>query len=97
MKELLIKLLDMMGLACWLEINTGNPRCTYYFGPFLHKKDAETAKEGYLEDLREEGAQDISVKIKRFKPGELTIFDDLGEMNEVQRFSPLNRSCVSIS
>ncbi len=96
MKELLIKILDMMGLACWLEINTGTPRCTYYFGPFLHKKDAEMAKEGYLEDLRGEGAQEITVKVKRFKPNELTIFDDLGEMSENQRFSPLGQSCVSI-
>ena len=96
MKELLIRLLDLIGLACWLEITTDNPRCTYYFGPFLHRKDAEIAKNGYLEDLSEEGAQGIKVKIKRFKPTELTIFDEVGESNEIQGFSTLNKSYMSI-
>lgn len=86
MKELLIRILDLFGLACWLEISTEAPRCTYYFGPFLNAKDAKTYQDGYIEDLTEEGAKGIMVGIKRFKPRELTIFD---EVAEAKIFTPL--------
>ncbi len=79
MKELLISLLNFFGLAFWVEIMTENPHCTYYFGPFLTLEDAETSKFGYLEDIETEGAQGIKVMIKRCKPGELTIAEDLGK------------------
>lgn len=79
MKELLIRILDVFGLACWLQINTDNPRCTYYFGPFLTPKEAILQQYGYIEDLTEEGAKGIVVRMKRCKPRDLTIFDDLGE------------------
>lgn len=85
MKELLIRILDLFGLACWLEINTESPRCTYYFGPFLTMKDARISQDGYIEDLLEEGAKGIVVKIKRFKPRELTIFDEVADS---QTFNP---------
>ncbi|BAQ60729.1 hypothetical protein GM3708_1135 [Geminocystis sp. NIES-3708] len=79
MKELLIRILDVFGLACWLEINTDNPRCTYYFGPFLTPKEAILEQDGYIEDLTQEGAKTIVVVVKRCKPRDLTIFDELGE------------------
>lgn len=79
MKEILIKILDFLGLALWVEIVTDNPRCTYYFGPFLSVQEAQTAKSGYIEDLENEGASSISVTLKRCKPTNLTIFDELGE------------------
>lgn len=85
MKELLIRILDLFGLACWLEINTESPRCTYYFGPFLTMKDARISQDGYIEDLLEEGAKGIAVTIKRFKPRELTIFDEVADS---QTFNP---------
>jgi|SRR5579883_1153508 hypothetical protein len=78
-KELLINTLDSFGLAWWVEIATQNPRCTYYFGPFLSSTDAKTAIKGYVEDLEQEGAQGIAINVKRFKPNTLTIADDLGE------------------
>jgi hypothetical protein len=92
MKELLIKILEFFGLACWIEISTDIPRCTYYFGPFLTKKAAQLAKDGYIEDLKYEGSQNIVAHIKRFKPNELTIFDELelGETNNVKNFFILN-------
>ncbi|MCS6814636.1 MAG: DUF1816 domain-containing protein [Cyanobacteria bacterium] len=77
MKEFLIDILGSMGLAVWVEIITATPRCTYYFGPFANPDEAEEAKYGYLEDLRNEGAQGIVVTVKRCKPKELTIADDL--------------------
>jgi hypothetical protein len=80
MKEVLIKILQLLGLAFWVEIVTDNPRCTYYFGPFFDEKEAVVAQGGYIEDLENEGAQGISVKILRCKPNNLTIFEEeLGE------------------
>ena len=77
MKEFLVDLLSTMGLAVWIEIKTEIPRCTYYFGPFSNPDEAETAKHGYIQDLKDEQAQGIAVTIKRCKPTELTIADDL--------------------
>jgi hypothetical protein len=79
LKETLINTANNIGLAWWVEIVTQNPRCTYYFGPFLNSADAKIALKGYIEDLELEGAQGIGVNIKRCKPGSLTIAEDLGE------------------
>ncbi len=80
MKEFLISLLNFLGLACWIEIVTEKPSCTYYFGPFISPSEAKAALSGYIEDLEQEGTQGIKVDIKRCRPINLTIFDDLGEM-----------------
>jgi hypothetical protein len=85
MKDFFIQLLNLVGLAYWAEIITSTPHCTYYFGPFSSKRDAEVAQTGYLEDLANENAQGIVVKIKRCKPQNLTIFDD-----EVEALRPFN-------
>lgn len=79
LKEALISTFNNFGLAWWVEIVTQNPRCTYYFGPFLSASDAKVAIKGYVEDLEIEGAQGILVNVKRCKPNILTIADDLGE------------------
>lgn len=76
MKEVLIKILQLLGLAFWVEIVTDNPQCTYYFGPFLSEAEARERENGYREDLENEGAQGITVTIKRCKPTNLTIFDE---------------------
>jgi uncharacterized protein YegJ (DUF2314 family) len=78
-KELLTNVSDTVGLAWWVEIVTQNPKCTYYFGPFLNIKEAKIAEKGYVEDLEFEGAVLIGVDVKRCKPGNLTIVEDLGE------------------
>jgi len=44
MKEVVIKILQFLGLALWVEIVTDNPHCTYYFGPFFNEKEAMVAK-----------------------------------------------------
>ncbi|HAA30481.1 MAG TPA: hypothetical protein DCE56_25830 [Cyanobacteria bacterium UBA8553] len=82
MKEVLIKVLNLLGLAFWVEIVTDNPHCIYYFGPFFSTQEADEAKGGYVEDLENEGAQGISVTVKRCKPTNLTIFDDMGEQTD---------------
>lgn len=91
MKEVMLKILQFLGLAFWVEIVTENPRCTYYFGPFLNEKEATEAKGGYIEDLETEAAQGISVKIKRCKPSNLTIFDEQGEEFEFRTMPTLSR------
>ncbi len=73
MKEILISLLNFFGLAVWIEIDTENPECTYYFGPFLTQKEALAEQQGYIEDIESEEARIINVNIKRFKPSNLTI------------------------
>ncbi|MGB3403627.1 MAG: DUF1816 domain-containing protein [Microcoleaceae cyanobacterium] len=75
MKELLISLLNFFGLAVWIEIDTENPTCTYYFGPFLNKAEANSEKQGYIEDIQSEDATVIKVNIKRCKPSALTILE----------------------
>lgn len=75
MREFLSKLLNF-GADYWVEVSTQEPRCTYYFGPFEQKAEAEASVEGYLDDLRGEGAQGIDVVVKRCKPTMLTIFDE---------------------
>jgi hypothetical protein len=79
MKEFLTNLLNMLGWAWWVEVVTENPRCTYYFGPFMSEKDAQASRTGYVEDLEHEGAQGIIVSVKRCKPANLTISEDVSE------------------
>ncbi len=73
MSELFLTLLDKLGLAYWAEIRTENPKCIYYFGPFISLAEAKGYHRGYLEDLKSEGAQSIQVDIRRCKPSLLTI------------------------
>ncbi|MBE9166481.1 DUF1816 domain-containing protein [Pleurocapsales cyanobacterium LEGE 06147] len=87
MRETLISVFNLLGWAWWIEINTQQPSCTYYFGPFLSQKEAFDAQSGYVEDLKNEGAQGIAVKFKRCKqPTELTIANDLGEVRDFKLF-----------
>lgn len=72
-KDAFTSYLEKLGLAWWVEIVTLDPECTYYFGPFMSAKEAELARNGYIEDLESEGAKGISVAIKRCQPQELTI------------------------
>lgn len=58
----------------WVEINTTVPNCTYYFGPFTCFEEAVEYRDGYIEDLIEEGANGITVNIKKqFQPQLLTL------------------------
>ncbi len=91
MKEFLTNLFNWFGLAWWVEIITANPRCTYYFGPFLTAREAKAETDGYIEDLESESAQGIKVEILRCKPRQLTVEDeDLGKKTELLVSSPLN-------
>ncbi len=79
MQESLVRLIDFFGFAWWVKVKTDSPHCTYYFGPFLNRRQAENEKPGYLEDLQFEGAQGIEASTKRCKPTKLTVYDELAE------------------
>jgi hypothetical protein len=65
------------GKAWWVEIKTAQPACTYYFGPFDSEAEALVAKGGYIEDLEQEGAQNIQTLVKLCAhPDQLTITDE---------------------
>lgn len=68
-------LANQLSLAWWVEIKTSFPTCTYFFGPFLSREEAEVALPGYVEDLKAEQAQNIVTHIQRCKPTQLTKCD----------------------
>ncbi len=56
----------------WVELHTDRPDCLYYFGPFSSAAEAENSVQGYIQDLSDEGAENITVQVKRCKPSQLT-------------------------
>lgn len=69
------KIVSKLNPPHWVIITTKQPNCTYYFGPFGNYAEADRMQDGYLEDLIEEKAIGISVKIKRCLPKMLTIVE----------------------
>ena len=63
-------------LFWWLEINTTVPCCTYYFGPFNSKKEAQLSRTGHVEDLCQEEARGIVTIVKQCQPDLLRVFQD---------------------
>ncbi len=64
--------LEEMETAWWVKIETVQPFCMYYFGPFMNFEEAEKAQPDYLQDLENEQAQGITCNIECSKPLELT-------------------------
>ena len=60
-------------LSWWLEIQTIKPQCTYYFGPFNSKREAEQARLDYTYELYMEQATGFSFNISQTQPKQLTI------------------------
>lgn len=73
LEEMFTSFLEWLGLAWWIEVVTSYPQCTYYFGPFISLRAAHNAQAGYIEDLLQESAKIISVKLNRGQPMSLTI------------------------
>lgn len=67
---------ERIDFGWWIEVVTALPGCTYYFGPFASTQEAQLAKVGYIEDLRQEGAKEITLQLKQCQPQNLTIFED---------------------
>ncbi|MGB3137628.1 MAG: DUF1816 domain-containing protein [Nodosilinea sp.] len=59
----------------WVKIETGEPACTYYFGPFYQKEEAKLSQAGYVDDLIEEGAKEIIVRVERAYPSQFTVYE----------------------
>ena len=72
----------------WIEVFTAHPSCIYYFGPFDNQKEADSAQDGYLEDLRCEGAHIVSVRSQLCQPRKLTIYENELTIHDFE-FSPL--------
>ncbi len=73
LEELLLQVLEIVGLACWIEIETLNPNYIYYFGPFLNLEQAKAAEAIYIEDLTQENAICKRIEIKLCRPKSLTV------------------------
>lgn len=72
------RLINSMGqpVPWWVKIVTLQPKCIYYFGPFDSQLEARESQSGYVEDLREEKAREISIEIKQDCPKLLTISEE---------------------
>ena len=57
----------------WLKILTDKPMYIYYFGDFNSYLGAESAKNGYIQDLIQEGSEIIEIQIEQCQPKQLTI------------------------
>ncbi|MGD1901051.1 MAG: DUF1816 domain-containing protein [Geitlerinemataceae cyanobacterium] len=80
MKELFLNIKQALGRAWWVKISTKSPACVYFFGPFVSEAEALAAEPGYVDDLKEEGAADMTVEVLRCKqPSELTVFDEAAD------------------
>jgi len=60
--------------AWWVEVTTRQPDCTYYFGPFADSREAQQSQAGYVQDLQQEGPQEIRAEVKWCRPQQLTIY-----------------------
>ena len=50
----------------WIKILTDKPSYMYYFGVFNDYWEAEWCKNGYIQDLKEEGTQIVNIEIKKY-------------------------------
>jgi Domain of unknown function (DUF1816) len=72
MKNLALNLPRLVQGHWWVEVKTSDPICVYYFGPFPNSQEASEMRPGYVQDLIDEGAQNIDTVVKRCRPTELT-------------------------
>jgi len=59
-----------LGLAWWAKIETANPNATYWYGPFLWKRNLEDNIFSFIKDLSDEGSTDIKHSLVRCKKEE---------------------------
>ena len=61
---------NKLGLAWWAKIETLNPNATYWYGPFLSKRNLEDSIFSFIKDLSDEGSTDIKHSLVRCKKEE---------------------------
>jgi len=65
---------NKLGLAWWAKIETESPSSTYWFGPFLTKRNLNENLVSFVKDLADEGSTNIKQSVVRCKKEEpLTI------------------------
>ena len=65
---------NKLGLAWWAKIETNKPSGTYWFGPFITKRSLKENITSFIEDLTQEGSENIKYSLVRCKKEEpLTI------------------------
>ena len=70
-KNLIRNFGNKLGLAWWAKIQTANPNVTYWYGPFLSKRNLEDNMFSFIKDLTNEGSTDIKhslVSCKKEEP-----------------------------
>lgn len=67
---------EQIEFGWWVELVTAQPRCTYYFGPFFSTQEAQWFLPGYIEDIKQEGCQELHFQIKHCQPKEITISEE---------------------
>ena len=71
----MIRLLgNKLGLAWWAKIETDQPTCTYWFGPFITKNSLKENLSSFIEDLSYEGTKNIKHSLVRCKKEEPLTF-----------------------
>ena len=61
---------NKLGLAWWAKVESGTPSVTYWYGPFLSKRNLNESLGNFLNDLSVEGATDIKYNLVRCKKEE---------------------------
>ena len=61
---------NKLGLAWWAKITTNQPNATYWYGPFITKRSLKENMSSFIEDLTNEGSQNIQHSFVRCKKEE---------------------------
>jgi hypothetical protein len=54
-----------LGVTWWARIHTHTPDVTYWFGPFLRRRELEQALPAFLADIESEGPQSMDHELLR--------------------------------
>ena len=69
-KKLIRNFGNKLGLAWWAKIETDQPNCTYWFGPFITKRSLKENISSFIDDLSSEGSKNIRHSLVRCKKEE---------------------------
>ena len=69
-KKLIRNFGNKLGLAWWAKIETDQPSGTYWFGPFITKRSLKENMSSFIQDLADEGAENINHSFVRCKKDE---------------------------
>ena len=64
---------EIQEFGWWIRISTTKPMYVYYFGVFDSYYEAAKYKNGYIQDLSQEGSLIIDIQINPCQPKQLTI------------------------